>query len=146
MTQPFIWIGVHKIKEGKQAELKRILREFPDFIADHEPRLLGFNLYLSEDETRVAVVQIHPDAASFEFHMKVAGEHISRSYGYLEATESTWIFGAPSPAVLDMVDQFRRAAGQQETLNVLAEPLAGFTRLGDGEPSDLARTGAKTAQ
>ena len=135
MPQPFIWIGVHKIKAGKAVELKRMLSEFPDYVAENEPRLLAFNFYLNEDETKVAVVQVHPDADSFEFHMKVAGEHISQSYPYLEATESTWIFGAPSPAVLDMVEQFRRAAGQEETLNVLSQPLSGFTRLGDDEPS-----------
>lgn len=132
MTQPFVWIGVHKVKEGKGAELKSILERFPDFIEENEPRLLGFNLYMSEDETRMAVVQVHPDADSFEFHMKVAGEHIAQSYDYIEATESTWIFGTPSPAVLEMVNQFRQAAGQEETLNVLSQPLSGFTRLGPG--------------
>lgn len=130
MTQPFIWIGVHKVKEGKSQELRRILESFPDFIEENEPRLLGFNLYMSEDETRVAVVQIHPDVDSFEFHMKVAGEHIAQSYDYIEATESTWIFGAPSPAVLEMIEGFRQEAGQEDTLNLLAQPLSGFTRLG----------------
>lgn len=132
MTQPFIWIGIHKIKEGKAKELKQMLTEFPEFIAENEPRLLGFNFYLDEDETRAAVVQIHPDADSFEFHMKVAGEHIAQSYQYLEATESTQIFGAPSPAVLEMIEGFRVAAGQKQTLSVLPQYLSGFTRLGDG--------------
>lgn len=57
---------------------------------------------------------------------------IAQSYDYIEATESTWIFGTPSPAVLEMVNQFRQAAGQEETLNVLSQPLSGFTRLGPG--------------
>lgn len=132
MTQPFIWIGIHKIKDGKAKELKQMLTEFPDFIAENEPRLLGFNLYLNEDETRAAVVQIHPDADSFEFHMKVAGEHIAQSYQYFEETESTQIFGAPSPAVLEMIEGFRVAAGQKQTLSVMPQHLSGFTRLGDG--------------
>lgn len=131
MTQPFIWIGIHKIKEGKAEELKQMLKEFPDFIAENEPRLLGFSFYLNEDETKAAVVQIHPDADSFEFHMKVAGEHISQSYQYLEATESTQIYGSPSPAVLEMVESIREEAGQEQTLNVMSNPLSGFTRLGD---------------
>jgi hypothetical protein len=131
MTQPFFWIGIHKIKEGKADELRQVMKNFPDFIEENEPRLLGFNLYISDDESRVAVVQIHPDADSFEFHMKVAREHISGSYDLLEETESTLIFGTPTPAVLEMVDQFRQEAGQKETLSVLSQPLAGFTRLGD---------------
>lgn len=132
MTQPFIWIGVHKLKKDKAAELKRKLERFPDFIEENEPRLLGFNLYMSEDETRLAVVQVHPDADSMEFHMKVAGEHIAQTYPYIEATEATWIFGTPSPAVLEMIEGFRTEAGQEDTLNVLAQPLSGFTRLGSG--------------
>ncbi len=132
MTQPFIWIGIHKVKEGKAEELKEMLKAFPDFIERNEPRLLGFNFYMDEDETRVAVVQIHPDADSFEFHMKVAGEHISQSYQYLEETLSTQIYGAPSERVLEMVEQLRQEAGQEETLSVVSQPLSGFTRLGDG--------------
>jgi hypothetical protein len=131
MTQPFIWIGIHKIKQGRADELKRAMKKFPDFIKENEPRLLGFNLYFSDDDSRVAVVQIHPDADSFEFHMKVAREHISGSYHLLEETESTLIFGTPTPVVLEMVEQFRQEAGQEKTLNVLSQPLAGFTRLGD---------------
>jgi hypothetical protein len=30
-----------------------------------------------------------------------------------------------------MVEQFRQAAGQEETLNVMSQHLSGFTRLGD---------------
>lgn len=132
MTQPFIWIGIHKIKEGKAEEFKRMLKEFPDFIEENEPRLLAFNFYINEEENKVAVVQIHPDADSFEFHMKVAGEHISQSYGFLEETLSTQIYGTPSEGVLEMVEHFRQEAGQKETLSVLPQPISGFTRLGDG--------------
>jgi quinol monooxygenase YgiN len=131
MTQPFIWIGIHKIREGKAEELKRLLKEFPDFIEENEPRLLAFNLYLDEEENKVAVVQIHPDADSFEFHMKVAGEHISQSYDFFEETLSTQIYGTPSESVLEMVEQFRQDAGQKETLSVLPQHISGFTRLGN---------------
>jgi quinol monooxygenase YgiN len=131
MTQPFIWIGIHKIREGKAEELKRLLKEFPDFIEENEPRLLAFNLYLDEEENKVAVVQIHPDADSFEFHMKVAGEHISQSYDFFEETLSTQIYGTPSERVLEMVEQFRQDAGQKETLSVLPQHISGFTRLGN---------------
>ena len=109
-----------------------MLKEFPDFIEQNEPRLLGFNFYMNEEGTKLAVVQIHPDADSFEFHMKDAGEHIFRSYQYLEETESTQIFGSPTTAVLEMVEGFSEAAGQKQTLSVMPQHLSGFTRLGDG--------------
>lgn len=131
MTQPFIWIGIHKIKDGKAAQLKRMLKDFPDFIEENEPRLLAFNFYLNEEENEMAVVQVHPDADSFEFHMKVAGEHISQSYDFIEETLSTQIYGTPSEHVLEMVEQFRQDAGQKETLSVLPQHISGFTRLGN---------------
>ena len=102
---------MHKIKETKAEELKRNLRALPDIIGEKEPRLLGFHVFLNEDETRAAVVQIHPDADSFEFQMKVAGEHISASYQNLDETASTWIFGTPSQNVFDMVDHTTHRGG-----------------------------------
>jgi hypothetical protein len=130
MSQPFIWIGVHKIKEGKLEEVKRYMRDLADLVQSNEPRLLAFNLYINDEGTEVATVQVHPDADSMEFHMKVIGEHIAEAYQYLEETVSTQVYGTPTESVLGMIEQIRQAAGQKETLNVLAQPAGGFTRIG----------------
>jgi hypothetical protein len=49
-----------------------------DFIEAGEPRLLAFNEYVNADRTEVTVVQVHPDAASMEFHMGVVRERARR--------------------------------------------------------------------
>jgi hypothetical protein len=43
------------------------------FIDANEPRLIAFNEYVNEDHSEVTVVQVHPDAASLEFHMGIIG-------------------------------------------------------------------------
>ena len=125
MTQPFIFVGTHKIKEGKLEEYKKQLQEVVEVVETNEPRLIAFNLYVDEDSNRITGVQVHPDAASMEFHMKVVAEHIREAYDYIEKTESIDVFGKPTDALLGML---RQAAPPGTPLRVLPIHEAGFTR------------------
>lgn len=132
MAAPFIYIGTYKLKEGKLEAFRQYLRDekFFELIETNEPRLLAFNGYANEAGTEVTFVQVHPDAASMEFHMQVAREHIGRAYAeFLEGTTSTQIYGQPSDGVLEMTSQF---AGPGVPLNVKPQHLGGFTRLQGG--------------
>jgi len=128
MAAPFIFIGTYPIKEGKAEDFKQYLGEFFALIEAHEPRLLAFNAYITADGTEATFVQVHPDAASMEFHMQVAREHIGRAYqDFLDpGGSSIQIYGRPSETVLEMT---RQLAGSGVPLDVKAEPLGGFTRL-----------------
>ena len=79
MSQPFIFIATNKLKEGKLEAERRRVPGLSDFIEASEPRLLAFNEYANEDGTEVSVVQVHPDADSFEFHMGVVRERAERA-------------------------------------------------------------------
>jgi quinol monooxygenase YgiN len=125
MSQPFIFVGTHKIKEGKLEEFKKHLQELVEVVETNEPRLIAFNLYLDEEGGKLSGVQVHPDAASMEFHLKVVGEHIRDAYDYLEETESIEVFGQPTDAVLGML---RDAAPPGTPLRVMPIHEAGFTR------------------
>ncbi len=35
--------------------------------------MIAYGVYLNDDATRGTVLQVHPEAASAEFHMQVAG-------------------------------------------------------------------------
>ena len=126
MSQPFIFIATNKLKEGKlEAERRRVPR-LCDFIEASEPRLIAFNEYANEAGTEVSVVQVHPDADSFEFHMGVVRERAQRAYAEtLEATTSVQVFGTPSASVLEML---RQQAGSGVPLSVNPHHLGGFTR------------------
>ena len=64
MPEPFIFIGTHRLKEGKLRDFETAWRELVEVVESKEPQMIAFNAYANEDGTEVAVVQLHPDAAS----------------------------------------------------------------------------------
>ena len=127
MAAPFVFIGTYTIKEGQLEAFTQDLRGFFEHIEANEPRLLAIHAYTDEAGTEATFVQVHPDAASMEFHMQVAREHIERAYGqFLDASTSVQVYGTPSDAVLEMT---RQLAGSGVPLSVKAHHLGGFTRL-----------------
>jgi hypothetical protein len=52
---------------------------------------------MDEDHSQVSVVQIHPDAASMEYHLEVVGDRARQAYAQtLEATTGIQVFGTPT--------------------------------------------------
>ena len=126
MSGPFIFIATNRLRPGALEAEKRRVPQLCEFIEANEPRLLAFNEYADDDGIEVAVVQIHPDAESMEFHMGVVREQAERAYAEtLEATTSIQVFGMPSDAVLDMLS---RQAGSGPSVTVRRHHLGGFTR------------------
>lgn len=126
MSGPFIFIATNRLKEGKLEEERKRVPGLCEFIEANEPRMIAFNEYASEDGTEVAVVQVHRDADSMEFHMEVVAERAARAYAEtLDATTSIQVYGSPSDAVLEML---RRQAGAGVPLTVKRHHLGGFTR------------------
>ena len=106
MSGPFIFIGTSKIREGKLEECKQRLQELVDLVETNEPRLIAFNLYLDEKGSRLSAIQVHPDAESMEYHMKVVSEHLSNAFEFLESTESQQVYGQPTPALAQMLSNY----------------------------------------
>ncbi|TMG64847.1 MAG: hypothetical protein E6H86_07995 [Chloroflexi bacterium] len=126
MAGPFIFIATNRLKPGKVDAERHRVPGLVDFIAAHEPRLIAFNEYVNDEGTEVAVVQVHPDAASFEFHMGAVRERASRAYEEtLDATTGIQVFGAPTQGILEML---RRQAGDGVQYTVKQHHLGGFTR------------------
>jgi len=117
MSGPFIFIGTHRIKEGKLAQFKRDAQKLVDFARDHEPRLIAFNFYLNEDETEASVVQVHPDVASMMFHMQAMRETIKVAVDEVLITKDIQIYGPPNDAVSGMITML-----SQEGVPVVAKP------------------------
>jgi hypothetical protein len=127
MTGPFIFIATNRLKEGKLEQERKRVPGLCDFIEANEPRLIAFNEYVNDEGTEVGVVQIHPDAESMEFHMKVVRERAERAYAEtLDATTSIQVYGTPSDTVLETL---REQAGSGVSLNVRRHHLGGFTRV-----------------
>jgi quinol monooxygenase YgiN len=133
MTEPFIFIGTYKIKEGKRDDFARYWREFVEFVETSEPRLIAFNAYVNDEGNEVAVVQVHPDVDSMEFHMKLIREHVEHAaWEFLGDTVSTQIYGAVSDSALETMRQMGSAA-----FSVKPHGIGGFTRSA-AEHADVA--------
>lgn len=127
MCAPFIFIATNRLREGKLAPERDRVADLGSFIENTEPQPLAVNEYVNEDGTEVGVVQIHPAAASMEFHMGVVAERAARAYAQtLEATTSIQVYGEPSDAVLEML---RRQAGAGVPMTVKRHHLGGCTRV-----------------
>jgi hypothetical protein len=127
MSGPFIFIATNKLKEGKLEDERARVPGLSDFIEANEPRLIAFHEYADENGSEVAVVQVHPDADSMEFHMEVVRERAAQAYGEtLEATTGIQVLGPPGAAVLSML---RQQAGAGIPLSSKPNYLGGFTRV-----------------
>ena len=126
MAGPFIFIATNRLKPGKVEAERHRVPGLVDFIEANEPRLIAFNEYVNDEGTEVAVIQVHPDAASFEFHMGAVRERASRAYeDTLDATTGIQVFGAPTQGILEML---RRQAGDGVQYTVKQHHLGGITR------------------
>jgi quinol monooxygenase YgiN len=127
MTEPFFYIGTHRLKEGRLAAFRESCRDLVEFVAANEPRLIAFNVYADTQGDEVSIVQVHPDADSMVAHMQLLEEHIAEAHGEdspLAATTSIQVHGAPTDEVLETIGRLSPGV----PLIVKAQPLAGFTR------------------
>jgi hypothetical protein len=75
----------------------------------------------------MTVVQIHPDSASMEFHMKIAAPAFSRFVGLVKLSRLD-VYGTPSDGLLALLRQKVALLGQATV--AVHEKHAGFIRLG----------------
>src|SRR5215203_868669 len=109
MSGPFIMMSKYRIKPGKADAYAAWSADMFGDVEEQEPRLLAFNVWESADHTSSVVIQVHPDAESFE---------------YIDV-EGVEIYGPPSPFVEQFVTH--GVPGMPVTVHPLHK--AGFTRL-----------------
>src|SRR5262245_47818903 len=127
MSEPFIFIGTHRLNEGKLEAARGMNDWLTGLVESNEPRIIAFNAYANEEGTEVSIVQIHPDSDSMLFHMQLLSKHITGAYddeGPLAETTSIHLYGDPGETVLEMIKQFNPGV----TLTVKPHGLGGFTR------------------
>jgi hypothetical protein len=97
MPGPSIFIAANRLRDGRFDAGQRRVRGLSGFIEASEPRLIAFSEYVNESRSEVRVVQVHPDAASMEFHMGVVGDRAREACAQtLEATTGIQVFGTPT--------------------------------------------------
>lgn len=127
MSEPIVFIDSSEILEGKLEELKTAMKELVEFVQANEPRPIAYDVYFNEGGTRMTVVQVHPDSASMEFHMRVAGPAFPK-FAELIKLLTMDVYGKPSD---DLLEQMRTKAQMLGSATVLVHELhAGFARFG----------------
>lgn len=126
MAEPFIFINTYAVRQGKLEEYLKRHQEVVDLADEHEPRLLHFGCYVSEDGGEATTVQVHADADNMLLHMQLVGEHIHAASELLDfSAMSIQIYGSPSDAVLE---EMRKLAGTGVPVSI-KQRRVGFTRL-----------------
>jgi hypothetical protein len=125
VSDVIVYIDISEVRQGALDELKAGVQDLADFIEAKEPQLIAYNVYFSNDWTRMSVVNVHPDSASLEYHMEVAGP-LFRRFVELVTLSSIHIYGEPSEKALKQVHEKARLLGGGA---VEVEALhTGFTR------------------
>jgi hypothetical protein len=127
MAGPIVVVDTSEILEGRLDELRRAVVELAEFVEANEVEPIAYEVYFDADGRGMTVLQIHPDSASMERHMEIAGPVFARFADLLEL-RTIDVYGAPSDRVLE---QLRRKADLLGTAGVVVHELqAGFARFG----------------
>jgi quinol monooxygenase YgiN len=126
MSEPLISLDTSLIRDGRLAELKEAVAELVEFVRSNEPRLIAYEIYFDEAGSRMTVVQVHPDSASMEYHMTVAGPAFA---GFAELITLTTldVYGKPSEELLELLRRKVQMLGDATV--IVHELQAGFARI-----------------
>jgi hypothetical protein len=131
MSGPLIYLSTWRIKEGRLDDYKQFARELVNVFESKEPQLIGFNIFLSEDESEVTIIHIHPNGASMDFHMQVLQQALAEEMrdwveraDFLELKHIE-IYGTPSASLLEADRPFVESGIPR---HIKPRHMDGFTR------------------
>jgi hypothetical protein len=120
-----VYIDYSEVRDGRLDELKEAIKELAEFVRAKEPRIIAYNVYFTEGGKRMTIIHIHPDAASLQFHMKVAGPEFPKFADFVNMLTIN-IYGEVNEGLL-------------EQLRIKAQMLGNATVVVHGFHAGLAR-------
>ncbi len=122
-----VYIDYSEVRDGRLDELEAAIKELAELVKAKEPRIISYNVYFTEGGKRMTVIHIHPDSASLEFHMKVAGPEFPKFADFVRMLTIN-IYGEINEGLLE---QLRKKAQMLGNATVVVHGFhAGFDRLG----------------
>lgn len=85
-------------------EFKASMTDLVEFVDANEPDILSYNVYFSDDGTRMTVVHTHADPASLAYHMEIAGPEFSPIGEFIEL-EAISVYGRPSEEIVRQIEE-----------------------------------------
>jgi hypothetical protein len=125
MEGPFVIRAYSRINPGAVDDYRPLAQEICRQVEEREPRVLAFNIWVSEDEGSEVVLQVHPDAASLEHHLELLGDLVRGTFAYTEFLDLE-VYGPVSERLRQLF------ATEGDRVRVTYHPVhwGGFTRLG----------------
>ncbi|MFE4541542.1 hypothetical protein [Arthrobacter sp. NPDC056727] len=120
------YLDTSEVQAGKLEELKTAMAELAEFVKLNEPRILAYRAYFSADGSTMSVLHFHPDVASLEFHMQVAGPKFAPIAPLLKM-RSIEVFGTPTEELVAQLHAKARLLGDATV--IVRDLHAGFDRL-----------------
>ena len=127
MADPIIYVDRSEIRSGMIDEVKAAMKELADFIETHEPQIIAYNAYITNDGTLMTVLHIHTDSASLETHMKIAGPKFPKFRDLVKLLRID-IYGSPGTDLLDQLHAKAKLLGNAAVQ--VHKHHAGFSRFG----------------
>jgi quinol monooxygenase YgiN len=128
MSEPIVFIGHHRVKEGKLEAFKQYFRQSVESTQADKPGTLVDLLYASEDGDEVTIIHLFANADAMDLFLQGVGKRAGGANELIER-KSLEIYGTPSDEALESM---RKAAGSGVVLSVNPQHLGGFARLESG--------------
>jgi hypothetical protein len=122
------YLDTSEVQAGKLEELKVAMADLAAFVELNEPRILAYRVYFSADGSTMSVLHFHPDVASLEFLMQVAGPKFPPIAPFVKM-RSIEVFGRPTEDLVAQLQAKARLLGDATV--VVRDFHAGFDRLPD---------------
>ena len=126
MSSLLLVVDSSDIHAGKLEQVKAGVVDLVAFVEENEAEPLAYDIYFNEAGTRMTVVQIHPDSASLERHLAVAGPVFRRFTDLLKLSEVD-VYGDASEAALEQIRGKARLLGDAPVR--VHDLYAGFSRF-----------------
>jgi quinol monooxygenase YgiN len=128
MSGPILYVDTSQVRDGRLADVRQAMHELTEFVRTHEPQLIAYEFYLSRDELRMTLVAMHPDAASMDFHLNIAGPAFRKFVGLIDL-ERIDVYGRVSEMAVTLLQQ--KAAMLGHATLTIHDLHAGFSRYPD---------------
>ncbi|KQR80186.1 hypothetical protein ASF98_19560 [Arthrobacter sp. Leaf337] len=125
MSDFLVYLDTSDVQPGKLGELKVAMEDLASFVEANEPRIIAYDVYFSDDGTRMNVLQVHQDLASLEFHLEVAGPRFP-PIAPLVRLRTIEIFGAVNEELVKQLEAKTQLLGGTVIIRNLH---AGFARV-----------------
>jgi hypothetical protein len=129
MSEPIVFISHHRIKPGKAAEMKALIREIWSVMEAEKPRTLMNLAYIKEDGTEATFMHAFADVEAMHLHWQGADDRTAQAYEYIEPIGFE-IYGSAGEQIVEGMKA--EAAGSGATLTLWPDFASGFLRLAPG--------------